>query len=82
MIMLWKIWQTENADYDTYDSAIVAAETAEDATKIHPSGHAEAWNHKYPSWASSPSSVFAACVGRAAHDVQGGSVLVASFNAG
>jgi len=33
---LYKISQTENCDYDTYDSAIVCAPTAQDAQRIHP----------------------------------------------
>jgi hypothetical protein len=34
---IYKISQNVNNDYDTYDSAIVYAETAEDARRIHPS---------------------------------------------
>ena len=37
---LWLISQDENDGYDTYDSAVVAAETAEAAVLIHPSGFA------------------------------------------
>lgn len=33
---LFKIWQTENNGYDTYDSAVVAAESEEDAVNINP----------------------------------------------
>lgn len=35
---LWKISQSVNYDYDTYDSAIVAAETEDEARMIHPEG--------------------------------------------
>ena len=33
---LYKISQSANNDYDTYDSAIVAAENEEEARKINP----------------------------------------------
>lgn len=33
---LYLISQSENNDYDTYDSAVVAAESPEDARTIHP----------------------------------------------
>lgn len=35
---LWVISQTANDGYDTYDSAVVAAETEDDAKLIHPNG--------------------------------------------
>lgn len=38
---LWLIWQNENNDYDTFDSAVVAAETEEEARYIYPGS----WNH-------------------------------------
>ncbi len=33
---LYKISQTQNNDYDTYDSAVVSAEDEEDARSMHP----------------------------------------------
>ena len=33
---LYRIWQTVNNDYDTFDSAVVAAYDEEDARSIHP----------------------------------------------
>ena len=36
---LWCISQTDNDGYDTFDSAVVAAETESDARAIHPYGH-------------------------------------------
>ena len=33
---IYKIWQDEKEDYDSYDSAVVIAETAELAKNIHP----------------------------------------------
>lgn len=35
---LYLISQTENNNYDTYDSAVVAATTAEEAKTMHPNG--------------------------------------------
>lgn len=35
---LYKISQDENNDWDTYDSAVVAASTAKKAITIHPGG--------------------------------------------
>lgn len=35
---LWLLKQTDNNDYDTYDSCVVVAETEEDAKMIHPDG--------------------------------------------
>lgn len=35
---LWVISQTANDGYDTYDSAVVAAETEDEAKLIHPNG--------------------------------------------
>jgi hypothetical protein len=39
---LWLISQDVNTGYDTYDSAVVAAETEEQARLIHPSQYADA----------------------------------------
>jgi hypothetical protein len=76
---LWLISQTENNDYDTYDSAVVAAETEEDARQMHP-GSGE-WGGKYPTWAYSPEKVTVLYIGDA---VQGtvAHVILGSFNAG
>lgn len=35
---LWLIYQDKNNDYDTYDSAVVAAETIDEALVMHPGG--------------------------------------------
>ena len=35
---IYLIEQTVNQDYDTYDSAVVVAETEEEARLIHPNG--------------------------------------------
>lgn len=77
---LYLIWQEENMDYDTYDSAIVCAENMDEACKIHPNG--SPWNHEYDNeWASSPDKVYARLIGKAESYIPKG-VILASFNAG
>lgn len=84
---LYRITQEHNLGYDTYDSAIVVAETAEKAKLIHPAGYApsEQWwlvePRPHSLWAH-PDYVHAAYVGIAAEGLHAGQVLCASFNAG
>lgn len=78
---LWLISQTENRDYDTYDSAIVAAETADEARTIHPEGKTSDWTGTYRTWARSPDAVGAVYIGEAKPEQNPG-VILASFNAG
>lgn len=92
---LWKIWQEQNQTYDTYDSAVVAAETEEVAKKIIP-GHGKEWSQdgklmrrirdkvqldQWPSWASELSAVQVQYLGEASPDIETG-IIVASFNPG
>ena len=74
---LFKIWQTENNEYDTYDSAIVAAKSKTDATNIHPSIRP---NPNPNTWVS-PDKVFVEYLGTAKSKIKRG-VICASFNAG
>jgi len=78
---LWRIFQTVNHNYDSWDSAVVAADTETEARKTHPGG---------PSYAGRPfnadewaklEDVQCVCIGEAAEWVEPG-VIVASFNAG
>lgn len=85
---LWLLKQDVNNDYDTYDSAVVAAETAEEATRWHPKGDKleSGWSldpakHWYEAWANSQDQVKAELIGEAAPGVAEG-VVLASFNAG
>ena len=80
---LYIISQDVNDDYDTYDSAVVAAESEEDAKTIHPSGRevpVEDVPEKYPEW-SILSHIKVKLVGIAVEGTKRG-VLVASYNAG
>ena len=74
---LWKISQTVNEDYDTFDSAIVAAMTKEEARNIHPSGGVD-WS--LDSWCCAE-AVSVSFVGNAKKGTKKG-VVLASFNAG
>ena len=92
---LWLISQTAQDGYDTFDSAVVAAESDAEAKTIHPSR--VRWEHEDLSpeirdrllasewnsdtWASSPDQVSAKLIG-SAEDGMAEGVIVASFNAG
>lgn len=76
---LWRIYQDVNNDYDTYDSAVVAAPDMDAARAMHPGGEL-AWKGRYPSWAYDPSQVGVQLIGDAAPGIEG--VICASFNAG
>ena len=82
---LYKISQTSNAGYDTYDSAIVCAETEAAAKVIHPGGDDEGvpatWPGEYTSWCQTIDQVKVELIGTAAPGVTQG-VVLASFRAG
>lgn len=84
---LWLIDQDTNNDYDTYDSAVVAAEDEASAKLIHPSGYPEReWreegpiDRQYGCW-TSKENVRCKYIGQAAPGIEAG-VICASFNAG
>jgi hypothetical protein len=74
---LFKIWQTENNGYETYDSAIVAAKSKTDAANIHPDTYP---NPNHHTWVS-PDKVFVEYLGTAKSKIKRG-VICASFRAG
>jgi len=76
---LYKISQNVNNDYDTYDSAVVVAESEEDARKIQPGGDYECWNDI--SWVDHPSKVDVLYLGEAESTLEKG-IVIASYNAG
>jgi hypothetical protein len=82
---IYKISQDQNDDYDTYDSAIVAAENKEIARNMNPSNGAamseKDWAYAYSSWCNTPDAVKVELIGIATDGILEG-VLVASFNAG
>lgn len=94
---LYLISQTANNDYDTYDSAVVVAESLADAVKVSPSSfykwHEEGgWHFQYADgterpfgvphdWVM-PKDVTAVLIGSASAELEPGHVICASFNAG
>jgi hypothetical protein len=79
MSKIWFISQTANRGYETFDGAVVIADTEQDARNISPEGH---WDNRYSSWAPTPDHVSAMYIGEAAPDQKVGSVVLSSFNAG
>ena len=82
---IYKLTQTENNDYDTFDAIIVTAKTESDAKLIHPykdkSWFTSAeWTESYSAWATDPSHVTATLIGVGNHEA--GLIIMTSFNAG
>jgi hypothetical protein len=71
---LWLISQDFNTGYDTYDSAVVAAETEDDARNMNPSDYSNGC------WCQ-PEHVDVQLLGDALQGTEKG-VVLASFNAG
>lgn len=95
---LYKISQDPNDGYDTYDSAVVCAESPDDAKLIFPGSSADVvWGEDCDgNWAwitdgdyssldnywAPPYKIIAEFIGIAADDIKVGTVIVASFHAG
>lgn len=83
-MILWLISQTTNNDYDTFDSAVVAALTEDDARHTHPSDGP--WNRESGrewsvyGWAPLE-NVSVRKIGIAPSNTEPG-VIIASYNAG
>ena len=75
-MFLYLISQSVHGDYDTYDSAVVAAKSKKAARQITP---ASSWDSS--SWCNSPDQVEVKLIGKASREVKEG-VICASFNAG
>lgn len=79
---LYYISQTENSDYDTYDSAVVCAKDEEQARNTHPrTGEPLKDMSRYSGWVRDPASVSVCLIGKAARNTKVG-VICASYNAG
>lgn len=76
---LRKISQNVNASYDSFDSAVVAAETEEAARQTNPDG--DRWGDIYSAWCPDPQQVIVEHIGEAAPGIAAG-IILASFNAG
>ena len=72
---LYKIFHYSGATYDYFDSAIVVAETEEEARKIHPCGYADGYG-----W-TLPENVQVRLLGKALPEIPKG-VILASYNSG
>jgi len=79
-VNLYLISQSVNNDYDTYDSAVVAAETELAARATHPNGDDDPPPYLVGCWAQ-PEDVKVTLVGVAVEGTEAG-VICASFNAG
>jgi len=87
---IYKLSQSENRDYDTFDSMVVMAESEEAARQIHPEesylnnsdNRDEMWKSEWSAWASKPSEVTVELVGQTLADDEVEGILLASFNAG
>lgn len=75
---LYIISQNENDDYDTYDSAVVAANNETEARNINP--NINGWNDRYTTWCSSPEKVRVEYLGEAKEGTEIG-IILDSFNA-
>lgn len=77
---LFLISQNQRNEYDTYDSAVVAAPDKETAKQMDPrDGMPMDWDSSY-SWCTGPEYVTVEYLGEAFEKVQG--IICASFNAG
>ena len=77
---LYLISQNVNNGYDTFNSAVVAAETKEEAINIHPGGGLYEINVDNHVWATTD-KVSAEIIGVAKDRTKSG-IICASFNAG
>lgn len=79
---LYLISQSQWTGYDTFDSAVVCAESEEQARDMHPRGGAPvSVRGRDGDWASSPDQVRVRFLGVASPDLHR-CVVCASFNAG
>ena len=81
---IWKISQKENNNWDTFDSAVVFAETEKDARMTFPHSLNQGWDGKVgmrSSWCDAK-YVTVEYLGVTDRDVPNKTVICASFNAG
>ncbi len=85
---LYKVNQEENCGWDTFDSAVVVAESEEQAKKVNV-GCGSSWLddenkdiNPYANWATKTYNVKAELIGIYTGALPAGSVIISSFNAG
>jgi len=79
MSKLWLLTQDIETGYDTYDSCVVCADTADEARMVTP----DSWDRtSLHSWAHTPAQVRVEYIGDATAGIEKDSVVLSSFNAG
>ena len=80
---LYLISQDQNNEYETFDSAVVAAPDEETARNMDPANGnpVKEWDDRYSSWCNGQDKVIVRYLGEAVDGVEKG-VVCASFNAG
>jgi len=82
---LYVISQDQNQDYDTYDGAVVCAESESEARTINPNASGvmqdKDWKANYNGWCNGPEHVLVDLIGKARSGMEMG-VVLASFNPG
>ena len=77
---LYLISQTDNATYDSYRSAVVAAKSEAAARLVHPDGSGrKLTDDREASWVTDPKLVAATWVGVAKPGTESGTVVCADF---
>lgn len=93
---LWHVRRTCRGGYDTYSDFVVAAATAEQARRVHPSAKYTRWDKaerrfvnrydgthaEYGGWLDAIDTLEVVCVGDAADGMEPGKVICSSFHAG
>lgn len=78
---LWIISQSEVRGFDTYDSAVVAADDEDAARMIRPDSDPWGAGSAWLFWTGDPRSVSVQYIGEAAEGTQPG-IILSSYNAG
>ena len=82
---LYLLSQTDQNDYDTFDSCVVAAKNEDDARMVHPYDKhfptVNNWLDTNYTWANKPENVNVTLIGTAIKGTKRG-VICSSFNAG
>lgn len=85
---IYRISQTTHTGYDTYDSAVVIAESEENARWMHPEDGScitediTAGEDSYNWYWTHPDNVIVELIGKASEQLNAPIVICASFNAG
>ena len=80
MKKLYKVWQSVNSGYDTYDSFVCCAESTEEARAMNPADTNDT-DYTGRCWTNDLSEVNVVEIGTANDGVEKG-LIVESFNAG